>query len=188
MEAKYPMHSIREQMNEEGGLFGIWNHKKAAEITYYGLHAMQHRGQDGAGLVTNDGSTLKLHKDIGLVNDVFEQAEFDHLSGHAAIGHIRNATRDAENIDNVQPLVFRSQSSSMALAHNGNIMNAYTLRGELEEEGSIFQTTLDTEVLAHLIKRNGKMSMHDAIAGALQKMIGAYGFLILTEDKLYVAL
>src|SRR5690625_7254743 len=113
MEAKYPMHSIREQMNEEGGLFGIWNHEKAAEITYYGLHAMQHRGQDGAGLVTSDGESLKLHKDIGLVNDVFEQAEFADLSGHAAIGHIRNATHDDGNIENVQPLVFRSDRKSV---------------------------------------------------------------------------
>src|SRR5690625_1001975 len=108
---------------------------------------MQHRGQDGAGLVTRDGESLQLHKDIGLVNDVFEQAEFADLSGHAAIGHIRNATHDDGNIENVQPLVFRSQTGGMALAHNGNIMNAYTLRGELEGEGSIFQTTSDTEVL-----------------------------------------
>src|SRR5690625_7024329 len=128
---------------------------------------MQHRGQDGAGLVTSDGESLKLHKDIGLVNDVFEQAEFADLSGHAAIGHIRNATHDDGNIENVQPLVFRSQTGGMALAHNGNIMNAYTLRGELEGEGSIFQTTSDTEVLAHLIRRNGKMTTKDASSDAL---------------------
>src|SRR5699024_638240 len=121
-------------------MFGIWGHDKAAEITYYGLHALQHRGQDGAGIVTRDGDTLKLHNDIGLVNDVFERAEFAHLTGHAAIGHVRNATQDDGNADNVQPLVFHSQSGSMALAHNGNIMNAYTLRGELEDRGSIFQT------------------------------------------------
>ena len=169
-------------------MFGIWGHKKAAEITYYGLHAMQHRGQDGAGLVTSDGDTLKHHKDIGLVNDVFKQAEFTDLSGDAAIGHIRNATQDDGNIENVQPLVFRSQTGGMALAHNGNIMNAYTLRGELEDEGSIFQTTSDTEVLAHLIRRNGKMTTRDAITDALKKVVGAYGFLILTEDKMYVAL
>src|SRR5690625_1613407 len=149
---------------------------------------MQHRGQDGAGLVTSDGESLKLHKDIGLVNDVFEQAEFADLSGHAAIGHIRNATHDDGNIENVQPLVFRSQTGGMALAHNGNIMNDYTLRGELEGEGSIFQTTSDTEVLAHLIRRNGKMTTKDAISDALEKVVGAYGFLILTEDKMYVAL
>ena len=169
-------------------MFAIWGHKKAAEITYYGLHAMQHRGQDGAGLVISDGSTLKLHKDIGLVNDVFEKAKFDELAGHAAIGHIRSAVDGEEDYDSVQPLIFHSQSGSMALAHDGNIMNAYKLQGELESEGSILQTRSDSEVLAHLIKRNVKMTTRDAIADALQKVIGAYGFLILTEDKLYVAL
>lgn len=169
-------------------MFGIWGHKQAAEITYYGLHAMQHRGQDGAGVVVSDGETLKLHKDIGLVNDVFEQAEFADLSGHAAIGHIRNATKAENDYDSVQPQVFRSQSDSMAIAHVGNIMNAYELRGELEAEGSIFQTTSDTEVLAHLIKRNVNLPMKEAISEALKKIVGAYGFLILTEDKLYVAL
>ncbi len=169
-------------------MFGIWGHDKAAEITYYGLHALQHRGQDGAGIVTSDGDTLKLHKDIGLVNDVFERAEFAHLTGHAAIGHVRNATQDDGNADNVQPLVFHSQSGSMALAHNGNIMNAYTLRGELEDRGSIFQTTSDTEVLAHLIKQNGKKSMQATLVNALEQIVGAYGFLVLTEDTLYVAM
>lgn len=169
-------------------MFGIWGHEKAAEITYYGLHAMQHRGQDSAGIVTNDGETLSVHKDVGLVNDVFAQAEFKDLKGHAAIGHVRNATQDDGNADNVQPFVFHAQSGSMALAHNGNIMNAYTLRGELEESGSIFQTTSDSEVLAHLIRRNGKLSMKDAISQALEKLVGAYGFLILTEEKMYVAL
>lgn len=169
-------------------MFGIWGHDKAAEITYYGLHALQHRGQDGAGIVTSDGDTLKLHKDIGLVNDVFERAEFAHLTGHAAIGHVRNATQDDGNADNVQPLVFHSQSGSMALAHNGNIMNAYTLRGELEDRGSIFQTTSDSEVLAHLIKQNGKKSMQATLVNALEQIVGAYGFLVLTEDTLYVAM
>lgn len=169
-------------------MFGIWGHEKAAEITYYGLHALQHRGQDGAGVVTSDGSELKIHKDIGLVNDVFEGAEFEELSGHAAIGHVRNATQDDGTYNDVQPLLFRAQTGSMAIAHAGNIMNAYTLRGELENAGSIFQSTSDTEVLAHLIKRNVKMSTKDAIAQALPKVIGAYAFLILTEDKMYVAL
>src|SRR5690625_4538304 len=91
MEAKYPMHSIREQMNEEGGLFGIWNHEKAAEITYYGLHALQHRGQDGAGLVTSNGEVLRLRRDLGLVNDVFKRVQFDNIIGQAEICHVINA-------------------------------------------------------------------------------------------------
>lgn len=169
-------------------MFGVWGHKQAAEITYYGLHAMQHRGQDGAGVVVSDGSELKLHKDIGLVNDVFEHADFSELSGQVAIGQIRNATKFENDYDSVQPQVFRSQSDSMAIAHVGNIMNAYQLRGELEAEGSIFQTSSDAEVLAHLIKRNVNLPLKEAISKALKKIVGAYGFLILTEDKMYVAL
>lgn len=110
-------------------MFGIWGHPKAAEITYYGLHALQHRGQDGAGIAVSDGKQLKIHKDIGLVNDVFDKANFERLQGHAAIGHVRNSTQDDGVFDNVQPLIFRSLEESMAIAHNGNIMNAKKFAG-----------------------------------------------------------
>ncbi|MBO1001175.1 amidophosphoribosyltransferase [Pseudogracilibacillus auburnensis] len=170
-------------------MFGIWGHDKAAEITYYGLHAMQHRGQDGAGIVINNGENLKLHKDVGLVNDVFKRVNFADFPGYAAIGHVRNATQDDGIFDNVQPLVFRSLSSSTAIAHNGRIMNAEKIRRNLEEAGSIFQTTSDTEVLAHLMKKmNGKNTTEEAIIAGLKQLVGAYAFLILTEDKMYVAL
>lgn len=168
-------------------MFGIWNHEKAAEITYYGLHALQHRGQDGAGLVTSDGKKLKLHKDVGLVNDIFNRENFAKLDGRVAIGHVRNASQDDGDFDHVQPQVFHSQTDSMAIAHNGNIMNAYSLRGKLENSGSIFQTTSDPEVLAHLIKRNGTTVTEEVIASALDQLVGAYTFLILTEEKMYVA-
>lgn len=140
-------------INEECGIFGIWGHEKAAELTYYGLHAMQHRGQEGAGVVVNDGKRLKGHKGLGLVNDVFKQMDFCDFPGEAAIGHVRYSTQGGKVIENVQPLLFHSQKGGMALAQNGSIMNAYQLRGELEEQGSIMQTSSDTEVLAHLIKR-----------------------------------
>lgn len=169
-------------------MFGIWGHKQAAEVTYYGLHALQHRGQDGAGLVANDGEELKLHKDTGLVNDIFQRPDFSQLTGHAAIGHVYRAQNDETDIDHVQPLLFHSQVGSMTLAHHGNILNAYDLSGELEEEGSILQTTSDTEVLAHLIKRYGRVPSEQIIAKALNKLDGAYTFLILTEDKMFVAL
>lgn len=169
-------------------MFGVWGHKQAVEITYYGLHAIQHRGQDGAGVVVSNSSELKLHKGIGLVNDVFETAEFADLAGKSAIGHVQSATDTNRDYESVQPQVFRSQSDGMAIAHVGNIMNAYELRGELEAEGSIFQTTSDTEVLAHLIKQNVNLSMKEAISAALNKIVGAYGFIILTEEKMYVAL
>lgn len=188
MERSYPMLAELKGINEECGIFGIWGHDKAAELTYYGLHALQHRGQEGAGVVVSDGDKLKVHKDVGLVNDVFKDADFNRLSGQAAIGHVRYGTQGEGGSDNVQPLLFRSQNGSMALAHNGNIMNAYKLRGELEAEGSIFQTTSDTEVLAHLIRKNGRETNELSISEALQQVVGAYAYVILKEDKMYVAL
>jgi len=169
-------------------MFGIWGHPKAAEITYYGLHALQHRGQDGAGIAITDGERLRVHKDIGLVNDVFDKANFDNLKGHAAIGHVRNSTQDDGIFDNVQPLVFRSLEESLAIAHNGSIMNAEKIRRNLEDTGSIFQTTSDSEVLAHLMKRNFASSTENAIINGLINIVGAYGFVILTEKRMYVAL
>src|SRR5690625_63448 len=169
-------------------MFGIWGHDKAAEITYYGLHSMQHRGQDGAGIVVNHEGDLKLHKDVGLVNDVFKRVNFSEFPGRAAIGHVRNATQDDGTFNNVQPLVFRSLNNSVAIAHNGKIINSERIRGQLENSGSIFQTTSDTEVLAHLMKQNGQETTEDAIIRALKQLVGAYGYVIMTEDKMYVAL
>src|SRR5699024_749101 len=131
------------------GMLGIWGHPKAAEITYYGLHAMQHRGQDGAGMVVSNGERLKLHKDDGLVNDVFKQVNFPDCKGHTGIGHIRISTQDDQVFENVQRLVFGSLIGSTAIAHNGKIMNAEKIRCSIEPGGSIFQTPSDTEVLAH---------------------------------------
>lgn len=169
-------------------MFGIWGHKKAAEITYYGLHAMQHRGQDGAGIVVSDGENLHVHKDVGLVNDVFKRINFEDFPGHAAIGHIRNATQDDGVFDNVQPLVFRSLSGTTAIAHNGKIINADNIRRELEESGSILQTTSDTEVLAHLMRKKERETTEEAIIAGLRQLVGAYAFIILTEKKMYAAL
>ena len=175
-------------INEECGIFGIWGHEKAAELTYYGLHAMQHRGQEGAGVVVNDGKRLKGHKGLGLVNDVFKQMDFCDFPGEAAIGHVRYSIQGGKVIENVQPLLFHSQKGGMALAQNGSIMNAYQLRGELEEQGSIMQTSSDTEVLADLIRKGGREVSASSIADALNKIEGAYTFLILTEKKMYAAL
>ncbi|UFT99912.1 amidophosphoribosyltransferase [Radiobacillus kanasensis] len=174
-------------LNEECGVFAIWGHEKAAEVAYYGLHALQHRGQEGAGIVSSDGEQLNVHKGIGLINEVFNQSEFSRLQGTAAVGHVRYATQGGASYENVQPLVFHSQKGSMALAHNGNLVNAHALKHQLEAQGSILQTTSDTEVLAHLIKRSGHLDMDEAISQALSMIKGAYAFAILTEDQLYVA-
>ncbi|MFC4388990.1 amidophosphoribosyltransferase [Gracilibacillus marinus] len=175
-------------LNEECGVFAIWGHEKAAEMTYYGLHALQHRGQEGAGIVTSDGEKLNVHKGVGLINDVFSEGEFSRLKGNAAIGHVRYATQGGGGFENVQPLVFRSQTTSMALAHNGNLVNAHALKSQLEAQGSILQTTSDTEVIAHLIKRSGNVPLEDAITSALGMIKGAYAFTILTENQLFVGL
>jgi len=175
-------------LNEECGVFGIWGHHDAAQITYYGLHSLQHRGQEGAGIVVTNGEKLLAYKGLGLVTEVFGQGQLDDLKGKAAIGHVRYATAGGGGYANVQPLLFRSQSGSLALAHNGNLVNATGLKHQLENQGSIFQSTSDTEVLAHLIKRSGFTNLKDKVKNALQMIKGAYAFLIMTETELMVAL
>ncbi|AIF65724.1 amidophosphoribosyltransferase [Terribacillus saccharophilus] len=174
-------------LNEECGVFAIWGHEKAAEVTYYGLHALQHRGQEGAGIVTTDRENLHLHKGIGLINEVFSEGQFNKLNGNAAIGHVRYATAGGGGYENVQPLLFRSQKDSLAIAHNGNLVNAYGLKQQLEAQGSILQTSSDTEVIAHLIKRSGQIELEEAIKSALSMVKGAYSLTILTETQLFVA-
>ncbi|WP_027410392.1 amidophosphoribosyltransferase [Anoxybacteroides tepidamans] len=175
-------------LNEECGIFGIWGHKEAAQLTYYGLHSLQHRGQEGAGIVVANGETLKGHKGLGLVTEVFSNGGLQQLSGSAAIGHVRYATAGGGGYENVQPLLFRSQSGSIALAHNGNLVNAAELKYRLEQQGSIFQTTSDTEVFAHLIRRSMAPTLKEQIKVALNYLEGAFAFLLLTETELYIAL
>ncbi|MBB5325178.1 amidophosphoribosyltransferase [Anoxybacillus tepidamans] len=175
-------------LNEECGIFGIWGHDEAAQLTYYGLHSLQHRGQEGAGIVVANGETLKGHKGLGLVTEVFSNGELQQLSGAAAIGHVRYATAGGGGYENVQPLLFRSQSGSIALAHNGNLVNAAELKLRLEQQGSIFQTTSDTEVFAHLIRRSMAPTLKEQIKVALTYLEGAFAFLLLTETELYIAL
>ncbi|KMJ57316.1 amidophosphoribosyltransferase [Bacillus sp. LL01] len=176
-------------LNEECGVFGIWGHPEASQITYYGLHSLQHRGQEGAGIVTTDGEKLATVKGEGLVNEVFGNGRLQEMgAGKAAIGHVRYATAGGGGFENVQPLLFHSQSGSLALAHNGNLVNANALKHQLETMGSILQTTSDTEVLAHLIKRSGYTLLKDRVKNALSMLKGAYAFLIMTETEMMVAL
>lgn len=169
-------------------MFGIWGHKQAAELSYYGLHAQQHRGQEGAGIVVSDGKELKLHKGLGLINDVFKHADFNELNGKAAIAHIRYSKQGDKYraVDSVDPLLFHTRKNSIAIAHSGNIMNGNKLREVLEDNGSILQTTTDSELLAHLMKRC-KQDTEASIIEALHQLAGAYTFLILEKDKMFVA-
>ncbi|MDX5476120.1 MAG: amidophosphoribosyltransferase [Bacillaceae bacterium] len=175
-------------LNEECGVFGVWGHPEAEQITYYGLHSLQHRGQEGAGIVVTDGEKLSCVKGEGLVNEVFSNGRLNDLVGKAAIGHVRYATAGGGGYENVQPLLFHSQTGSLALAHNGNLVNANALKHQLENQGSILQTTSDTEVLAHLIKRSGYPLLKDRVKNALSMIKGAFAFVIMTETEMMVAL
>ncbi|WP_096440946.1 amidophosphoribosyltransferase [Alteribacter populi] len=175
-------------LNEECGVFGIWGHEEASRIAYYGLHSLQHRGQEGAGIVVSDGERLKIQKGLGLVNDVFNDENLNELTGRGAVGHVRYTTAGDHDLVNCQPFLFNSQTGSLALAHNGNLVNANDLKHQLERQGSIFQTTSDTEVLAHLMKRSGYESEEERLMNALTMVKGAYAFMTMTENQLMVAL
>lgn len=175
-------------LNEECGVFGVWGHPNAAQISYYALHSLQHRGQEGAGIVVTTGESLKVRKDLGLVTEVFTAKCMEKLQGTGAIGHVRYSVGGTNGYENVQPLLFRSQTGGIAIAHNGNLTNSVELRGALENEGSIFQTDADAEILAHLIKRGGAAPLRERIKEALALLEGAYAFVLLTETELYVAL
>lgn len=177
-------------LNEECGVVGVWGHPDAAQIAYYGLHSLQHRGQEAAGIVTSDGSQLSITKGEGLVTEIFTADKMQELSGSgkAAIGHVRYATAGGGGYQNVQPLLFKSHTGDLALAHNGNLVNAIQLKSQLEAQGSIFQTTSDTEVLAHLIKRSSFTNVKEAVKHSLSLLKGAYAFVILTPNEMILAM
>ena len=149
-------------------LFGIWGHPNAAQITYYGLHSLQHRGQEAAGMVLAKDGKLTGMKGEGLVTEVFTAEKMKNLSGNAAIGHVRYTTAGGGGYENVQPFLFNFQNESMALAHNGNIVNANQLKAQLEAQGSIFHSTSDTEVLAHLIRKGGFSDLKSRVTNAIK--------------------
>ncbi len=172
-------------IHHDCGLLGISHHSEAARLTYFGLYAQQHRGQESAGIVTWDGMQLYEHKGMGLVPDVFNEEDFTNLKGTMAIGHVRYSTTGASFLRNAQPFVVRFQGKEIALAHNGNIVNTEELRAELEELGSIFHTTNDSEVFMHLLVRSMRNnSLEDAVRETCSKVKGAYCLLILCGDKM----
>lgn len=148
---------LEESFKDHCGIFGIYRTDKkqdSAKITYFGLYALQHRGQESSGIAVNDSGNIIYHKDNGLVNEVFNEVVLNHLKGSSAIGHVRYSTTGKSDRENAQPLVVKYRKGHMALAHNGNLVNAHIIREELEQEGAIFQTTIDSEVIANLISRN----------------------------------
>ncbi|GGG32479.1 amidophosphoribosyltransferase [Lysinibacillus alkalisoli] len=175
-------------LNEECGVFGIWGNPNAAHLSYYGLHALQHRGQEGAGIVVSDGKHLRAVKGEGLVNDVFNEEKLRSIVGDRAIAHARYSTDGGvSGIEGVQPLLFHSSTGSLSIAQNGNIVNASHLKQYLERQGSIFHTSSDAEVLAHLIKKSTHSPFRAKVKNALTLLKGAYSLLILTKDEMLVA-
>lgn len=174
-------------LNEECGVFGIWGNQDAAHLSYYGLHALQHRGQEGAGIVTTDGDQLQAVRGEGLVNDVFNEEKLRKVNGHAAIAHARYGTADGKGIENVQPLLFRSSTGSLAIAHNGNVVNANHLKQVLERSGSLFNSSSDTEVVVHLIKKSKQSPFRSKVKEALSLLKGAFSIAILTNNQMIVA-
>jgi amidophosphoribosyltransferase len=187
--------AVYDKMKDECGVFGVWalgQSTEAANFTYLGLHALQHRGQESAGIVSTDGSALHVHRGMGLVADIFTADELAKLPGGAAIGHVRYSTAGASHLKNAQPIAIQYAGGAVAVAHNGNLVNAEELRAELEAGGSIFQTTSDTEVVLHLMARvrpgpavPGSTEHHlAAIRAALARVSGAYTLLFLTEHAM----
>ena len=178
-----------KSLNEECGVFGIWGHPQAAQVTYFGLHSLQHRGQEGAGILTNDAGKLIRHRDTGLISEVFKNpTNLEKLTGQAAIGHVRYATAGEASIDNIQPFHFKFYDMEFGLAHNGNLTNTKTLKKELEHNGAIFSSSSDTEILAHLIRRSHNPSFMGKVKEALNTVKGGFAYLLMMEDKLIAAL
>lgn len=176
------------ELHEECGVFGVFGVPNASSLTYYGLHALQHRGQEGAGIVCVDDGVFRRVKGEGLVTEVFKEEALRGLTGDMAIGHVRYATTGGGGIENVQPFMFRHNSGDFALAHNGNLVNSVQLRDYLENKGSLFQSSSDSEVLAHLIKKETRSAHRPrihSIVEALNMIEGAFAFLIMTANRIY---
>ncbi|MFZ5774135.1 MAG: amidophosphoribosyltransferase [Thermodesulfobacteriota bacterium] len=177
-------HASSARPKEECGICGIYGHEDAAKLTYFGLYALQHRGQESAGIVAGNGSRVAQHKGMGLVHEVFSESTLQKLTGHLAAGHVRYSTTGASNIVNAQPFVATHQGNTVAVAHNGNLVNIRSLRNELEKKGSIFQSTMDSEVVIHLLARCAHLGFDKALIDTFESIKGAYSILLLTEDKL----
>ncbi len=177
-----------DSLHEECGVFGIFGDPEAAEKTYLGLYALQHRGQESAGIAVSDGCDIRLHKGLGLVWSVFsDPGAMPRLKGGCAIGHNRYSTKGANELINAQPISIECKSGKIAVAHNGTLTNAQELRRDMQDQGSIFQTTSDSEIILHLIARSKKATTVDMLMEGLNKIVGSYCFVMLTPDKLIAA-
>ncbi|WP_028317820.1 amidophosphoribosyltransferase [Desulfobulbus elongatus] len=168
----------------ECGICGVYGHQDAAKLVYFGLYALQHRGQESAGIVAGDGKKVLIHKDMGLVADVFSERTLQRLSGHLATGHVRYSTTGESNIINTQPFMATHKGMPLSVAHNGNLVNSIALRRHLEQQGAIFQTTMDSEIVIHLMVRHLDRGLQEAIKTTFTCIQGAYSLLLMTQDTM----
>ena len=173
-----------DKLKEECGVFGIFGHPEAANLTYLGLYALQHRGQESAGIAASDGTHIRISKSMGHVADAFSEKTLEKLPGTIAVGHVRYSTAGDSNVDNAQPILIECAHGQIAIAHNGNLVNAGELKDELGRHGAIFQTSADTEVILHLYARSRAMTTDEAIIEALSHVQGAFSLTIMTKDRL----
>jgi len=166
------------------GIFGIYPHKDAAQLACLGLYALQHRGEEAAGIITRNGRKAHLHKALGLVSDVFDDKIIRTLRGEMAVGHVRYSTTGSSNLKNTQPFYVKSKIGDIAIAHNGNLTNTPDLHKELENNGALFQTTMDSEIIAHLLAHSQKKDFKEAITWSLSKLRGAYSLVLMLNDVL----
>jgi len=181
------MNMEERKPREECGVFAVYGSEEAARVTFFGLFALQHRGQESAGINTADGCQVWGHKGMGLASEVFREEILSKLPGHMAIGHVRYSTTGSSVLSNAQPFLVHHADDYYALGHNGNLINAQALRSELEDRGSIFQSTMDSEVIIHLMARHLKNGIDEAITKALLQVQGAYSIVMLTKDKVIAA-
>ena len=181
-ESQVSRHLDDDKPHDQCGVFGVYGHPEAAKITYLGLHSLQHRGQESAGICTMDNGRLFNHKRMGLVADIFNEDAFKELPGKVAIGHVRYSTTGSSQLRNAQPIAVEYARGSIAIAHNGNLVNARRIRDELEARGSIFVSTVDSEVIVHLLARSTSHTMIEGVIESLKQVRGAYSLLMLSDD------
>ena len=179
--SKFEISSFDEKPREACGIFGIYDHPEAAALTYFGLYALQHRGQESAGIAVAKDMQINDHKGMGLVPDVFDMDQLAQLNGGSAVGHVRYSTTGSSILTNAQPFLVRHRKKSYAVAHNGNITNAHVLKNELEQAGSIFQSTMDSEIFLHLFVKNLKSGFEQALVETVSRLEGAFSFIMLTS-------
>ncbi|MCK5227075.1 MAG: amidophosphoribosyltransferase, partial [Desulfobulbaceae bacterium] len=175
---------LARRPREECGVCGVFGHPDAAKLTYFGLYALQHRGQESAGIVSTDGARLYEHKAMGLVPEIFTEEKIQNLKGDIALGHVRYSTTGASTITNAQPFTASHQGLYLSVAHNGNIVNIRELRERLEKKGAIFQSTMDSEVVVHLLAHNLNKGLDKAIVETFSQLEGAFSMILMTQDRL----